>query len=147
MNTTTATIRTMIVDDEVLARQNVEALLRHAVPEEVTKRRAIEVLDELRANAADDPRWKVLPHALGAADEEVAGVGGLGAGAGRTAFRRGRKRRRLVHPVAVVVAVDRCGRQIAHPSQLGCCNLRADRLQHRVAVTRCHRGQQMRGLP
>ena len=28
MNTTTATIRTMIVDDEVLARQNVEALLR-----------------------------------------------------------------------------------------------------------------------
>ena len=29
MNTTTATIRTMIVDDEVLARQNVEALLRH----------------------------------------------------------------------------------------------------------------------
>jgi two-component system LytT family response regulator len=29
MNITTATIRTMIVDDEVLARQNVEALLRH----------------------------------------------------------------------------------------------------------------------
>ncbi len=29
MNTTTAIIRTMIVDDEVLARQNVEALLRH----------------------------------------------------------------------------------------------------------------------
>jgi two-component system LytT family response regulator len=29
MNTTSATIRTMIVDDEVLARQNVEALLRH----------------------------------------------------------------------------------------------------------------------
>lgn len=29
MNTTTATIRTMIVDDEILARQNVEALLRH----------------------------------------------------------------------------------------------------------------------
>ncbi len=29
MNTPTATIRTMIVDDEVLARQNVEALLRH----------------------------------------------------------------------------------------------------------------------
>lgn len=29
MNTTTAMIRTMIVDDEVLARQNVEALLRH----------------------------------------------------------------------------------------------------------------------
>lgn len=28
MNTTTATIRTMIVDDEILARQNVEALLR-----------------------------------------------------------------------------------------------------------------------
>ena len=28
MNTTTATIRTMIVDDEVLARQNVEALLQ-----------------------------------------------------------------------------------------------------------------------
>ena len=27
-NTTTDTIRTMIVDDEVLARQNVEALLR-----------------------------------------------------------------------------------------------------------------------
>jgi two-component system LytT family response regulator len=29
MNATTATIRTMIVDDEILARQNVEALLRH----------------------------------------------------------------------------------------------------------------------
>lgn len=29
MNTTTATIRTMIVDDEVLARQNVEALLKN----------------------------------------------------------------------------------------------------------------------
>ena len=28
MKTATATIRTMIVDDEVLARQNVEALLR-----------------------------------------------------------------------------------------------------------------------
>jgi len=29
MNTPTATIRTMIIDDEVLARQNVEALLQH----------------------------------------------------------------------------------------------------------------------